>query len=230
MTNLKTHFELRYTPILDFNNVYKPIVSPFLKLGQFSIESAGSFEERIGLIFKNEKYQLDIRWDRMIFIAEGPRQDLKKTQGPLFMFFDILSKIRDSPSFGTINNCLLSEINLKEVKGDNFNEIKENFKNKYLSSTATFNLPGFEEDVAVTLQFADQTGKTFKLSYGPFYPEKNYADMKLVPITNTPPPGYKELNGLLLDCLYFETTSDVNMEVFKRMNNFISSNTERISL
>lgn len=230
MINLKTQFEIRYTPLLDFNPVYKSIVAPYLKLCDFTLDGTATYDEKIVLHFKKEKYQIDIRWDRIICVAEGPRADLRKTQGPLFAFFDILDKLRLSPSFGILNNCVLSEVNFKEGGGKTFQEVKENFKEKYLKSESYINVEGFEDDCGVTLSYFYPPSKTLKIAYGPFNPEKDYSEMKLLPISKVFPLDYQEKHGLVLDCLYIESTQGADIELYRRFSNFISNNTERITL
>ena len=228
--NLKTQFEVRYTPILNFPEVYKRIFTPYLRLAKFNIFNQNQITEYIILMFENEGYQIDCRFDRIIFVSEGVREDLKKSTGPFLFFFEILQKIKDFGSFGKINNALLSEWNLKETVGKNNDEIVNDFSKKFLTLNTSFNIQEFpDKDYKLTLEFKNKD-KQLRYEFGPFQYEKDVEGFQLNQITKKEISNYKNYKGLLINATYFENTSDPQFSTYKSFSKILNENSIRIYL
>lgn len=230
MLNLKTQLEIRYTTILNFKTEYKNIISPYLKLCEFNINNVNSIDEYVVLTFKNGKYYFDCRWDKIIFVAEGIRDDLKKAQGPLFMFFEILDKLKKLPSFGQVQNVLLAEWNLAEYDLA-IEESKAKFKSTFLSKKIPEFSHGFpNEDFAITTTYGDQNDKYYRFIFGPFVPNKDAVTHNLVPLSKTIPSDWKDKNGIFSQSFLFEKTIQADLDFYKKATRSIGSFLDKIKL
>lgn len=223
MKNLKTQFEIRYSTILNFENEYKAIISPYLKFCEFNINNIDSLEEFIVLTFKSEKYTIDCRWDRIILLAEGDREDLKKQQGPFFTFFEIFNKFKDLPTFGKVQNILLAEWNLIEFDHE-LADLKDKFRKDYLSNKSFSISREFEnEDFSVTYTFGDTREKFQRVTFGPYIPDKDIPNYNLTPISKKLNPDLKSAKGILTESFYFEKANDATFDTFKKANKLINN-------
>ena len=223
MQNLKTQFEVRYSTLLNFKTDYKLIFAPYLKNCEFTVNNSDTIKEYIVLVFKEEKYIIDCRWDRIVFTSEGIRDDLKKSQGPFFTFFEIFEKLKNLDAFGEIKNVLLAEWNLIEYE-KSLEEIKKLFRKSFLSDksfNSTRDLPN--EDFSVTFTYGDQNDKFQRCTFGPFVPKKDVANYDLIPITKNLSSEFEGKKGILSESLYFEKTLQANFDSYKKASRSIES-------
>ena len=162
-------FEVRYTTILDFSNVIRTPIAPFVKLAKrINIENEGSHNERITLAFDDEYYQIIVTWDRLIIRYEGDKDNLSKNNSIIDEpFFNILGKIKELDNFGEINNTLYYSFIIHQIDITK-EELLKKFIAKYLINTQKIlNDP---TDVAVTLE--NKIGGTqITLNFGPYFGE-----------------------------------------------------------
>lgn len=171
-------FEIRYTTILDFPNVIRTPIAPFVKLAKrINIDNEGSHNERITLAFDDEYYQIIITWDRIIIRYEGDKDNLSKNNSIIEEpFFNILGKIRDLDNFGEINNILYYSFIIHKLDIEK-EELLKKFISKYLNSTPKIiNNP---TDVAVTLE-NNVGGKQITLTFGPYFGEDDLKKRNII--------------------------------------------------
>lgn len=227
--NLKTQFEIRYTPILNFQEVYRRILSPYLRIAKFNIFNQNQINEYIILLFEEDAYQIDCRFDRIVFVSEGTRDDLKKSSGPFFLFFEILQKIKESSSFGKFTNALLAEWNLKTTE-KNKDEVVKTFAEKFLKEPINFNLESYpEKDYKVTLEFKNRKDE-LRYEFGPFQYEKDVLNYQLNSVSKKDMNTFKNMNGLLINATYFENIGDPQFSTYKSFSKVISENSVRLYL
>ena len=229
LLNLKTQFEVRYTPILNFQEVYRRILSPYLRIAKFNIFNQNQINEYIVLQFEEDSYHIDCRFDRMVFVSEGVREDLKKSSGPLFIYFEILEQIKQSSSFGKINNALLAEFNLRTLELTN-KELLANFSQKFLTESASFNLADFpEKDYKLSIDFKNNDNE-LKYEFGPFHYEKDVFNYNLNAVTRKDIAFFKDLVGIAISSTYFEPLSDPQFSTYKSFSKILNENSTRIYL
>lgn len=221
MQNLKTQFEIRYSTLLNFNTEYKSIFSPYLKICEFNLHNINTIEEYIVLTFKKEKFSIDCRWDRIVFVSEGIRDDLKKSQGPLFYFFEILDKLKSLPTFGKIQNILLVEWNLIEYDYE-LENLKEKFRKSFLSNKLL--KPATEiptEDFSVTYTYGDENEKFQRYTFGPFVQKRDIINYDLLPISRKLTTELESKKGIFSESFYFEKTSQGELDSYKKASRTI---------
>jgi hypothetical protein len=226
MKIFKIQFEVRYNAILNFREVYRSIMGRYAK-SEFAIVNENTNSEYIVVKFKKEKYQIDCRWDRIIFLSEGDRSDLDRAQGPLFIFFEILDKLRSQPTFHDITNALITASHLFEVEDTSDNIIKR-FKKQYISGVG-FDFSNFSQDYSITHEF-QREDKTFRIVFGPFNYKTDVGNYNLSPVLQLRGENFKDLKGLYIETLYFEKLSMVNFESFLSMKRKIGENITKIKL
>jgi len=210
--------------------MYKSIVSPYLVLSDFNINNTDAIDEYIVLTFKEEKYSIDFRWDRIIFISEGIRDDLKKAQGPLFTFFEIFGKLRALSTFGKIQTYLLAEWNLIEYEYPS-EDIKMKFRNIFMSPKIPTKMSGLEnEDASVTSTFGDSNKMFYRVTFGPFAPTKDVTNYNLSPISKRLPADIKDRKGIFSESFLYEKTSHADFESYKKASKIIESFLSNIKL
>lgn len=164
-------FEIRYTTILDFPNVIRTPIAPFVKLAKrINIDNEGSHNERITIAFDDEYYQIIATWDRLIIRYEGDKENLPKNNSIIEEpFFNILGKIRELDNFGEINNILYYSFIIHPIEISK-KELLQKFVVKYLNNTNK--IIDHPTDVAVTLD-KNSDSEQISLNFGPYIGEED---------------------------------------------------------
>jgi hypothetical protein len=227
MKVFKYQFEIRYTPFLNFSSAYKSFMGRYMRSGEIFIQNENTHQEQIVLRYPVERYQFDCRWDRLVFISEGQRQDLDRPQGPLFNFFEIMNNLRESNGFGVVTNALISGAFLQEIEDTNDNIIQR-FKSKFITGP-DFNFPSYTEDYSVIQEFAKED-KLFRIKYGPFNHKSDVKNHLLSPVLQLSRENFKEFTGIFIDALYFEKGPAFDFNSFLAMDKKIRGNISKINL
>lgn len=213
METIKLQIEIRFTPILDFSLKYKSILSPYLKLTNFSIQNFGAAEESCVLIFKDEPHiRIDARWDRLIYVVHSTDKNAFEVKSPIIYFFEIYDKLSKSESFGQLNDFLVASWHLKPSADDNKNAAIS-YANTWIKKEPTitdFSL----NDVAIVYETKKGESEIFKLQFGPF----KAADIKTFGLsqdanTNT----WEDKKGLLIHSVYVMKKVAVTVQTVKNM-------------
>ncbi len=145
-------YEIRYSNILNFTGWVRDVVNPFVKVAtNISLDAPNSHRERIALNFEDERLQLIVTWDRILFKCEGNIEKLKHGNSTInTVFFKIVEKISSHESFGTHINQLLF-VTFVKIKNEKQENVYSDLKTKYLKSTVD-SILGNKADFAITLQ------------------------------------------------------------------------------
>lgn len=206
--------EIRFSNILDFPNVIKPIVSPFVNFASnVKISNEGSVKEVITLDFKNEGYQILALWDRLVLIYQGDTALLSESnsliEDPFFQIFKLLKK---SASFGGVRNFLVTSVYVL-LNEKSFEANNEDFKKKYYSDF-------FSEIVKETID-TSVSGETFKdevqmiYNFGPF---KGVADLNQRNIEIQLEDYFQlfDKSGIIIEAKQFELTNNIDFNLYKK--------------
>jgi hypothetical protein len=171
-------FEIRYTTILNFPNVIRTTLAPFVKLAKrINIENEGIHNERITLAFDDEYYQIIVTWDRLIIRYEGDKENLSKNNSIIEEpFFNILGKIRELDNFGEINNLLYYSFIIHPMEISK-KELLQNFTTKYLNNTNK--IIDHTSDVAVILE-KNSDSEQISLNFGPYFGEEDLKKRNII--------------------------------------------------
>ena len=110
-------FEIRYSHILNFSQIGRKIIAPYVKLAQsISVENQNSLEERLVLNFEDDEYLIIVAWDRLLIKGQNSISKYTEPNSPFQMpFLDILDKLRKLSEFGSIKNILFAINYIKKL-------------------------------------------------------------------------------------------------------------------
>jgi len=110
-------FEIRYSNILNFTSTIRDTIAPFVRLAdKISIDFENTVNERISLVFNNEKYHVSIMWDRILFKSIDMDVFQFSENNSLIEepFFNIFKKVTEMSGFGDVRNFLFFFNNIKK--------------------------------------------------------------------------------------------------------------------
>jgi hypothetical protein len=143
-------YEIRFNHILDFAQLGKKVLAPFVKLSKgIKVENHNMVDERITLEFE-DNYAIVVTWDRILIRAQGNIDRFHNANSPIEMpFFSIVEKLKDLEDFGSIQNALLA-INYIKYLGTDSQDLTKLFMDKAVKETTTSILEN-TTDIAITI-------------------------------------------------------------------------------
>ena len=129
----KLQFEVVYSPILNFNQVYREKIASFTRLANkinVDVASENSLKETMRINFVEEEFAIHCNLDRIIFVTQGDLERFtKNAQSPIRIFFDMLTNIGQIDTFDKVKSYVyaVSYLNPMEEK-----TIVESFSKKFL--------------------------------------------------------------------------------------------------
>lgn len=215
----RIQFEIKYTHILNFGSLYKEVVSPYLKLSSgFTLHNQNTPQEYIQILFEEDNFHIDCRWDRIIFVSEGSLSKFKDTKSSFKIFFEIFEKLRAQSSFGKINNYVALAHGVRIKEKEDFESLVESFQGNFLKSKVNNISAGKAvDDIAIILEFTEG-GKDVNLSIGPYDYEKDIDNRNLTPFKSSELNPIKENHGYIMQLKINEVTQEVN---FEKVTSFI---------
>lgn len=214
LINAKFQFEIRYTYILDFESHYKSILSPYLKLATgMEIHGQNTRNEYIKLLFEEDGFSIDCRWDRMVFVSEDKLDNIKKNQSSLNkIFYEIFETISSLPSFGGVTNYVMVANGIKILENSAFDEIVENFIDQYLTDVASSHFKGSNKDVAISTDYT-RNGIEISERFGPYNFKEDISRQKLLPFSKDGDNSDLHSNhGYMIRANFFEDTANIDFE------------------
>ncbi len=194
MDGIKTIYEIRYPKMLNFNEIYKDIINPYFVYpnAKYSISNEGHHSESIRMTFPDSRYHLIFAYDRISFQYDGGFGDLREDGSHVEICFDIARKLRAISTFSRISSELLEVIVVKKSdKGHS--EVLEKFISKYsLGSIFEVN-----SDAAIVIEGKEKKWN-FRVQVGPFYFEKDKAELNLFSLDAEKALLFKDVNGLVI--------------------------------
>lgn len=208
-------FEIRYDHILNFSQIARKIVAPFVRLCQsIKIENQNTVEERIILNFEEEDYIIIVSWDRIIIKGQNSLKPYLSKNSPIQIpFLAILDKLKDLEEFGSIKNGLLAVNYIKKLDIAE-HELFSKFSDNYLNSNTKSILKN-SNDLAVSLVDRSAEHET-TVSLGPYLGTLDLNRRAIKPL-NYNSLDESEFLGIMLEYKHGFTTNNVIFEDFKKL-------------
>jgi hypothetical protein len=213
-------FEIRYSTIINFTSVVRPVIAPFVKLAsRVIIDNENLITEKITLIFDDEFYHISVFSDRIIFRCERfDTSDLANNNSFIEEpFFNIYDKISQLPDFGTTNSILYFTFYVNTQTSKKIETLRKEFIESNFSSNSCVSMISGLTDIAVTLEAKEEDGSALSISTGPYLGIEdinkrnfNISDKKLL--------GELENLGQIIDYKHFMLTSKANFGLYKGLN------------
>ena len=208
-----TQLELRYTQILNFSQVIRELISPYLRLTtSFNITNQGKLEETIRINFEDDPFFIDCRWDRIIFVTQNDPKRYVKPNSTMKIFWEIVEKLSQLPSFGMFKHSAFYTFEIKifkEVQG----EIIKKFKAKYLTLEVD-NILNLSTDIAIVLEKIAPE-KQVTITYGA-YSKNDIKKYNLFPFTQDNPESLNNEFGTLFRFQVIEDYNKFNNDILKK--------------
>jgi hypothetical protein len=208
-------FEIRYNHILNFSQVARNILAPYVKLTQsIKIDNQNTLEERTILNFDQDNYQIIIGWDRLFIKGQGEINNLTKNNSSFeFPFLDIFNKINKLEGFGSVQSVLFAINNIKKIDISK-DKLKNYFIEKIGLSDTSKILPD-STDFAVILEKKEDNNET-SISFGPYFGTSELSKRPLAPISIID-LGETDFSGVLFEYKFLSKESDLSLIHFKKM-------------
>jgi hypothetical protein len=204
-------FEVRYNHILNFSQISRKILAPFVKIASsIKIENQNTIEERTVFNFDDENYFIIVGWDRILIKGQGDlAQYLEKNSAIETPFISIFNKIIELEEFGQVINLLLATNFIKKLDVEE-EKLTQIFSEKTLSESSR-NLLSSSSDVAITLE--DNSENQINLSFGPYFGINDLMRRPLLPV-NVDVLGEVDFNGVMVEIRNFKNSSSFSFKDF----------------
>lgn len=208
-------FEVRYDHILNFSQIARKIVAPFVRLTQsIKIENQNTVEERIILNFEEEDYLIIVGWDRIIIKGQNSLNPYLSKNSPIQIpFLAILDRLKELEEFGSIKHVLFAITFIKKFKIEK-DEIFSRFSEKFLNSE-TDNILDTSNDLAITLVDRSTEHET-TVSFGPYLGTIDLTRRAIRPL-NYDTLDQTEFLGIILEYKHGYSTSNITFEDFEKL-------------
>ncbi len=219
-------FEIRYNHILNFSQIARKILSPYVRLAKrITLENQNTIEERIIFNFDDDDYLIIVNWDRILIKGQGSLSAFTVKNSPIQTpFFTILEDIRALKEFGSIQNVLFAVNYIKKLDIES-EHITERFIEKTMQDGVS-KILGKNTDVAIILD-AKETGDEKTVTFGPYFGTKELMSRPIIPV-NLSNLEDTDFTGLMLEYKHFKQTSDSSFSEFVSMANISNKIIERV--
>ena len=112
-------FEIRYNHILNFSQIARNLLAPYVRLTQsIKIDNQNTLEETYFLNFEDDGYVIIVSWDRIVFKGQGSLDTYTQKNSPIdSLFFDIFKQIYELKEFGKIQRSLFLAVPAPLLRG-----------------------------------------------------------------------------------------------------------------
>jgi hypothetical protein len=208
-------FEVRYTGMLNFSNIGKNIVGPYVQLAnRISIENEGRINERLRLHFDSDSYHIDVHWDRLVLRYEGDLGVLIERNSIIEEpYFSILGKLQEQDTFGHLTDHLAYTIFVKVINKSR-EEIFERFNSKMITQYASELVEGFT-DTAVTIErISDELEEN--ITYGPYL---GISDIlrRVSDFSHKSLPFEADARGVICEVKMLKRDSNIDFKIYKSL-------------
>jgi hypothetical protein len=206
-------FEVRYNYILNFSQIYRKLVTPYVKLAsRMNIQNQSTVEERMILNFDDEDYYIIINWQSIFIRGQGNLENFTSKNSPMVMpFFDILEKIQNLEEFAGIANILFMVNYIKEIDIQK-DKLFDYFASKSLSNTSC-DLLDDVNDSAVILVNKNPEGEVY-LNYGPYFGGNEELEKRAIAPVNKAKLGEIDFMGLLVEYKHVKIVNEISFQDF----------------
>lgn len=219
-------YEVRYDHILNFSQIAREILAPYVKLSQsFKIDNQDTIEERIILNFDDDNYQIIAAWDRLVIRGQNNLNPFLSKNSPFEMpFMAVLEKLKELDAFGSIKNVLYAAVYIKKLDISK-DHLFDTFKNKYLNSEVATILDS-ANDLAVTLEDRGDKHET-NVTFGPYVGTPDLARLAFKPI-NLDNLDKTDYAGIMMIYKHGFATGNVTFQDFKELTEKSNSTFRKI--
>lgn len=204
-------FEIRYIHILNFSQIARDLLAPYVKLTQsIKIDKQNTVEETYFLNFEDDGYVIIISWDRIVFKGQGNLDTYINKNSPFnTLFFDIFNQIRELKEFGVIQKSLFYGISIsKQITADSL-------LNTFIKKTLSFNPIEINKDIndiAIVLESTTDLDSR-SITFGPYWGIKDISKRAITPV-DIASLGDIEFNGVMLEYKHIKVVSEINYNDF----------------
>lgn len=219
-------FEIRFQHILNFSQVGRRILSPYVRLAQsINIDNQNTVNERIILNFEDEDFTIIASWDRLLIKGQGDLNKFTANNSPIETpFFSILENIMKLEEFGSITNVLLAINAINKIDIGSASLI-DFFLNKTVTQDVS-KLLSKTSDMAVQLVNKDSDYE-MSLSFGPYFGKKELNKRTIVPV-NVDKLENIDFKGGMIEYKYFKAQKSVTFEDFKQIINEANNSIKKV--
>ncbi|MGE0562769.1 MAG: hypothetical protein AB7O47_13200 [Flavobacteriales bacterium] len=220
--------EIRYNHILNFSQIAREILSPYVKLSQsIKIENQNTLHEKVILNFEEENYTITANWDRLIFRGQGSLEKYYANNSAIEMpFFSILEKFKELSVFGSVQNILIAVNFLTKIES-NKEELLKLFKERYLTDASNKILTQDYNDIAITLEKREENNE-LSISFGPYFGFNDLLTRHVLPVNLESIKQEMDFMGILIEYKCFEKCNDIDFSKFKSLMNSATKTANKI--
>lgn len=214
MTYLKTQIEANFTYILNLGEVYKPVFAPYLNLAELQLNDEGGKFRSITMIFRNEGYSIFCEWNRLLLTCDG-KTELVNTHGALFVFCNIMEKLKEQGLFGRVLNIAYAQCGLL-VYNEDPAVIIERFRAKYIGGSYPLLQGATTESMTAT---SEQTGLAYSVRtlIGVYRKEQDITTFSLLPIFSKEVQDALAKNGVLSQVIQISNITSTETDVLAKL-------------
>ena len=219
-------FEIRYQHILNFSQIARKVLSPYVRLAQsINLENQNTVNERVILNFEDEDYIIIANWDRILIKAQGDTKKYIAKNSPIEApFFSMLEHIRKLEEFGSITSVLFAMNAIKKL--DKKKDALVNHVMEKVVSAEAATIVDNTTDLA--LQLTDKkSGAEKNVTFGPYFGEHELTKRPIIPV-NIESLGDVYFFGGMVEYRYFETRKDVSFADFKKIVKEAETSIEKV--
>lgn len=219
-------FEIRYQHILNFSQIARKVLSPYVRLAQsINLENQNTVNERVILNFEDEDYTIIANWDRILIKAQGETKKYTAKNSPIEApFFSMLEHIRKLEEFGSITSVLFAMNAIKKLDKKE-EDLVDHVIEKAVSNEASKIL---DNTTDLALQLTDKkSGLEQSVTFGPYFGEHELTKRAIIPV-NIESLGDIDFFGGMVEYKYFETRKDVSFTDFEKIVKEAESSIEKV--
>ena len=174
--DIKTEIQLQFKTIVDMSSHVRRLVAPLSGISSnLRIDNINRPEERVTIVFSEERHFFSLDWNMLGLVLEGGRVDLKKRDGRLRFSFDLFEKVKELDGYGGIKQVIVYAWSLIP----NHHSDPRAFKEAYLGKNTEFDFLELS-DVSLTLEGELEPKMEYTVNFGPFVPSKDIAEHNLL--------------------------------------------------
>lgn len=170
--HVRTDVHVQWTTITDMAAHVRRLISPYSKFGPtIRIEKVGRPEERVVIVFGEERYLLALDWSTLAFVLQGSRSDLIERHGEsrLRFFFNIFDDVEKLEGYGEAKRWTVQTLSVVPSKLGDVDTFRDTFlKNHDLVRSLSLSDAGVVLNGRLEAKDLD-----YDISFGPFVPSKD---------------------------------------------------------
>ncbi|WP_040254123.1 hypothetical protein [Psychroserpens mesophilus] len=215
MINTAFQFEIRFTKILDFSEISRSLLAPFVKLASdVSVDKQNSTEEMTILKFDEDNYLIMVSWDRLVLRGQGEiKTFVKKKSYVEIPFLKILDRIKSIEGFGNIKSFLFATTYVAKLD-TSLDNLPKLFKSKIFNDDLE-DISSEFSDYAIVMLEKKESGDLTEIRFGPYLNPTDIMNRTIVPL-NINRLGDIEFTGVIFEYKNFLKSNEINLDNFSK--------------